>query len=53
MLAMVNLTSNDPYWLGRETEGFVFVTIVMWAILYTMSRYSRKLELRFNTENTN
>ena len=53
MLAMVNLTSNDPYWLGRETEGFVFVTTVMWAILYTMSRYSRKLELRFNTENTN
>ena len=53
MLAMVNLTSNDPYWLGRETEGFVFVTIVMWAILYTMSRYSKKLELRFNTENTN
>ena len=53
MLAMVNLTSNDPYWLGRETEGFVFVTIVMWSILYTMSRYSKKLELRFNTENTN
>ena len=53
MLAMVNLTSNDPYWLGRETEGFVFVTIVMWTILYTMSRYSKKLELRFNTENTN
>jgi general L-amino acid transport system permease protein len=53
MLAMVNLTSNDPYWLGRETEGFVFVTMVMWAILYTMSRYSRKLELRFNTENEN
>ena len=53
MLAMVNLTSNDPYWLGRETEGFVFVTLVMWAILYSMSRYSKKLELRFNTENTN
>ena len=53
MLAMVNLTSNDPYWLGRETEGFVFVTIIMWAILYTMSRYSRKLELRFNPENRN
>ena len=53
MLAMVNLTSNDPYWLARETEGFVFVTIVMWAILYTMSRYSKKLEIRFNTENKN
>ena len=53
MLAMVNMTSNDPYWLGRETEGFVFVTIVFWVILYSMSRYSRKLEIRFNTENKN
>jgi general L-amino acid transport system permease protein len=53
MLAMVNMTSNDPYWLGRETEGFVFVTMVMWVILYTMSRYSKKLEKRFNTEHTN
>ncbi len=53
MLAMVNMTSNDPYWLGRETEGFVFVTMVMWVFLYSMSRYSKKLEIRFNTENTN
>jgi len=53
MLAMVNMTSNDPYWLGRETEGFVFVTMVFWVILYSMSRYSRKLEIRFNTENKN
>ncbi len=53
MLAMVNMTSNDPYWLGRETEGFIFVTMVMWIILYSMSRYSKKLEQRFNTEHTN
>jgi general L-amino acid transport system permease protein len=53
MLAMVNMTSNDPYWLGRETEGFVFVTMVFWVILYSMSRYSKKLEIRFNTENIN
>jgi len=53
MLAMVGLTTADPYWLGRETEGYVFVSIVMWVMLYSMSRYSRKLELRFNTENTN
>ena len=48
MLAMVNMTSQDIYWLGRETEGYVFVTIVFWVILYSMSRYSRKLEIRFN-----
>ena len=53
MLAMVGLTTADPYWLGRETEGYVFVTIVMWVMLYSMSHYSRKLELRFNTENIN
>ena len=53
MLAMVGLTTADPYWLGRETEGYVFVTIVMWVMLYSMSRYSKKLELRFNTENKN
>jgi len=53
MLAMVGLTTADPYWLGRETEGYVFVTIVMWVMLYSMSRYSKKLELRFNTENQN
>ena len=53
MLAMVNMTSQDIYWLGRETEGYVFVTIVFWVILYSMSRYSRKLEIRFNTENIN
>ena len=52
-LAMVGMTSQDPYWLGRETEGYVFVTMVMWVILYSMSRYSRKLEIRFNTENIN
>ena len=52
-LAMVGMTSQDPYWLGRETEGYVFVTMVFWVILYSMSRYSRKLEMRFNTENIN
>ena len=52
-VAMVNMTSQDIYWLGRETEGYLLVTIVFWVILYSMSRYSRKLEIRFNTENKN
>jgi len=53
MLAMVNMTSQDIYWLGRETEGYATVTMVFWVMLYSMSRYSRKLEIRFNTENIN
>lgn len=50
VLSMVHLTSSDEDWLGRETEGYVFVTIVLWIILYSMSRYSKTLEQRFSTE---
>lgn len=53
MLAMVGMTSSDPYWLARETEGYIFVAAVMWIFLYSMSRYSKNLELRFNTDNKN
>ena len=50
VLAMVHLTTSDVDWLGRETEGYVFVTLVMWVILYSMSRYSKRLETRFSTD---
>ncbi len=50
ILAIVGLSSSDENWLGRETEGYVFVAIVLWVILYSMSRYSKTLEQRFNTE---
>ena len=53
MLAMVNMTANDIHWLGREAEGFVFVTMTMWIFLYSMSRYSKKLEVRFSTDQKN
>jgi general L-amino acid transport system permease protein len=50
LLAMVQLTSTDVHWLGFETEGYVFVTILFWAFSYAMSRYSRYLEKRFDTD---
>ena len=52
-LSMVTATTGDKFWLGRHLEGYIFVAMVMWIMLYTMSRYSKKLELRFNTENSN
>ncbi|WP_331776002.1 amino acid ABC transporter permease [Sulfurospirillum sp. 1612] len=51
LLAMVQLTSSDSKWLGFETEGYVFVTILFWVFCYSMSVYSRSLEKRFNTNN--
>lgn len=49
ILAMVTLTNSDPSWLGFETEGYVFVTIIYWVICFSMSKYARSIENRFNT----
>lgn len=49
VLAMVTLTTTDPNWLGFETEGYVFVTFVYWIICFSMSRYAKSIEDRFNT----
>lgn len=50
MLAIVGLSSSDQNWLGNETEGYVFVMIIFWVILYSWSRYSKVLEKRYSTE---
>jgi len=49
LLAMVRITSGDSNWIGMETEGYVFVTVMFWVFCYGMSRYSQKLEKQFNT----
>ncbi len=49
LLAMVKITAADSHWLGMETEGYVFVTVIFWAFCFGMSKYSQKLEKQFNT----
>jgi general L-amino acid transport system permease protein len=50
VLAMVTLTTTDPNWLGFETEGYVFVTMIYWIICFSMSKYAQSVENRFNTD---
>jgi general L-amino acid transport system permease protein len=50
VLAMVNLTTSDSYWLGFEIEGYVFVTLIYWVFCFSMSQYSKSIERRFNTD---
>ena len=50
LLAMVHLTGSDSSWLGFETEGYVFVTFIFWIFCFSLSKYSKILENRFNTE---
>lgn len=49
MLAMVTLTATDANWLGFETEGYVFVTLIYWIICFSMSKYAKSVENKFNT----
>ncbi len=49
ILAMVTLTNSDTSWLGFETEGYVFVTMIYWVICFSMSKYAKSIEDRFNT----
>jgi len=50
LLAMVHLTNSDANWLGHDTEGYVFITFIYWFFCYSLSRYSKVLEKKFNTD---
>lgn len=51
LLTMVKLTANDRDWLGFDTEGYVFVALIYWIFNFAMSRYSKRLEDKLNTNN--
>ncbi|RLA06482.1 MAG: amino acid ABC transporter permease [Gammaproteobacteria bacterium] len=50
LLAMVHLTGTDNNWLGFDTEGYVFVTFVFWAFCFSLSKYGKFLEVKYNTD---
>jgi len=49
LAGMIGLAKTNPKWLGMAIEGYVFAGLVFWAICYTMSRYSQRLEKRLST----
>ena len=51
VLAVVHLAGSDAHWLGFDTEGYVFVTFIFWAFCFSLSRYGKFLENKFNTNN--
>lgn len=50
LLTMVKLTSTDSHWTGFATEGYVFVTLIFWIFSFSLSKYSRVIENRLNTD---
>ncbi len=51
LLAVVHLAGSDASWMGFETEGYVFVTIIFWAFCFSLSKYGKFLENKFDTNN--
>ena len=50
VVGMLNLAKTNPEWLGFSMEGYVFAGIIFWIICFSMSKYSQKLELKYNTD---
>jgi general L-amino acid transport system permease protein len=46
LVAIPNVATSNPAWLGNVTEGYVFVALVYWVLCFSMSRYARGLETR-------
>jgi general L-amino acid transport system permease protein len=49
LVAIPNVATSNPIWLGNITEGYVFVALVYWVMCFSMSRYARRLEARLDT----
>ena len=50
VVGMLQMAKSNPKWLGYAMEGYIFASIIFWAICYAMSRYSQYLELKYKTE---
>jgi general L-amino acid transport system permease protein len=49
LVAILNVATSNPDWLGNITEGYVFVALVYWVLCFSMSCYARRLELRLGS----
>jgi general L-amino acid transport system permease protein len=46
LLAAARRSANALEFLGKDTETLLFAALLFWAIAFTMSRWSQRLELR-------
>jgi general L-amino acid transport system permease protein len=46
LLSTVKVSLSEPAWAGFGVEAYLFASVIYFAFCYSMSRYSRSLELR-------
>jgi len=49
ILAIITLASSDTDWLGFELEGYAFITFIYWTVCFSMSKYAKSIENKYNT----
>lgn len=47
LLSIANSATQNPEWLGKIIEAYVFVGAVYWLICFSMSRYAAYLEVKY------
>jgi general L-amino acid transport system permease protein len=48
LMSTMKTALKDPEWLGFNVEGYVFIAIIYFIFCFSMGRYSRSLEKKFN-----
>lgn len=44
LLGVARFATANPDWLGKISEAYVFVAVLYWAMCFSMSQYSKRLE---------
>ncbi len=50
MLGIIQSALTDPKWVGLNLEGYLFAGAVYWAICFSLSQWSQRLERRLATK---
>lgn len=52
LMSTMKTALKDPEWLGFNVEGYIFIAIIYFMFCFSMGRYSRSLEKKFNRKGT-
>jgi general L-amino acid transport system permease protein len=50
LLGVATMATANPAWVGKIIEAYVFIGAIYWLLCFAMSRYSRRLEIRFHVD---
>ncbi|OUR95296.1 amino acid ABC transporter permease [Halobacteriovorax marinus] len=52
LMSTMKTALKDPEWLGFNVEGYIFIALIYFMFCFSMGKYSRTLEKKFNRKGT-